>query len=273
MERITMDKNYLVTKSNELITKRYELSVEEQRIVLLLASMVQPDDEDFKEYKLKVQDFTQFFEVNDDSKYKTIPKICNSLRSKGFTIEDEKEIINVGWLADSKYIKKDGIVIIRFSPYLKPYLLGLKEYFTTYKLGNILKLKSKYSIRLYEILKSSEFKKVLEIEIDELRDMLMCDKKSYDIFQNFKTRVLEPAKKELNEFTDIKFEYESFGDGRKHTMLRFKIEPKEVKKRVRKPKTKQETVKNGSFGDYSQREYTREFWEQIEMKAVGIKED
>ena len=52
-----MNENYLVTKANTLITSNYDLSLEEQRIILTLASTVQPEDEDFKPYKFKISDF------------------------------------------------------------------------------------------------------------------------------------------------------------------------------------------------------------------------
>ena len=40
-----MHENFLVTKSNDFIMKSaYDLSLEEQRLILVLASMVQPED-------------------------------------------------------------------------------------------------------------------------------------------------------------------------------------------------------------------------------------
>ena len=49
-----MNQNYLVTKSNYFImNSSYDLSLEEQKIILTLASMVSPEDEDFKTYKFK----------------------------------------------------------------------------------------------------------------------------------------------------------------------------------------------------------------------------
>ena len=53
-----MDENYLITKSNYFIMNcNYDLSLEEQKIILTLASMVQPEDEDFKAYKFRISDF------------------------------------------------------------------------------------------------------------------------------------------------------------------------------------------------------------------------
>ena len=52
-----MDKNFVVTKSNYFIkNSSYDLSIEEQRIILTLASMVQPEDQDFKLYQIKISD-------------------------------------------------------------------------------------------------------------------------------------------------------------------------------------------------------------------------
>ena len=60
-----MDKNYLVTKSNYFIMNcNYDLSLEEQKLILTLASMVQPNDEDFKEYEFRINDFMRLLSVD-----------------------------------------------------------------------------------------------------------------------------------------------------------------------------------------------------------------
>jgi hypothetical protein len=52
---VTLDnaKKLLVTQSTKLVEARYHLSVGEQRLVLLMISMIQPTDEDFKDYEIK----------------------------------------------------------------------------------------------------------------------------------------------------------------------------------------------------------------------------
>ena len=78
-----MDKNYLVTKSNFFImNSSYDLSVEEQKIILTLASMVQPNDEHFKVYKFKVKDFINLLGIENQNKYKSVPKITKDLMKK-----------------------------------------------------------------------------------------------------------------------------------------------------------------------------------------------
>ncbi|MBD7913461.1 MULTISPECIES: replication initiation protein [Clostridium] len=234
-----MNENYLVTKANTLITSNYDLSLEEQRVILTLASTVQPNDEDFKPYEFSIKEFMELLGVESKSKYSVIPKITKELMQKVLEIKQENKITQVAWLSSAEYEKGTGIIELEFSPKLKPFMLGLKEFYTSYRLKNVLELKGKYSIRMYEILKSNEFKKIAVIEVDELRKILKADKGSYLIYQNFKNRIICQAQKELKNLTDIYFEFEEVKTGRKVTSLKFYIKPN---KKVEDPKVKQ--VKN-----------------------------
>lgn len=224
-----MNENYLVTKANTLITSNYDLSLEEQRIILTLASTVQPNDEDFKPYKFKISDFMELLGVEDKSKYSVIPKVTKELMKKVFEIENGNKITQISWLSSAEYEKGTGIVELEFSPKLKPFMLGLKEFYTSYRLKNILELKGKYSIRMYEILKSNEFKRGAEITVDGLRKILKADKDSYKVYQNFKNRIIIQAQKELKEKTDIKFDFEEIKTGRKVTSIKFYIHSNKAK--------------------------------------------
>jgi plasmid replication initiation protein len=218
-----MNDNYLVTKANTLITSNYDLSLEEQRIILTLASTVQPNDEDFKPYKFSIKEFIELLGIEDKRKYSRIPKITKELMQKVLEIKKGDDIIQVGWLSSAHYRKGTGTVELEFSPKLKPFMLGLKEFYTSYRLKNVLELKGKYSIRMYEILKSNEFKKVTEISIDELRQILKADSGSYLVYQNFKNRIICKSQRELEEKTDIAFKFKEIKTGRKVTSLKFYI--------------------------------------------------
>lgn len=220
-----MDKNYLVTKSNYFImNSNYDLSLEEQKLILTLASMVQPTDEEFKPYKFRIADFMELLGVEDKSKYTQIPKITKELMKKVFEIQEGNTLLQVAWLNSARYEKGSGMVTLKFSPDLKPYMLQLKEKFTQYQLANVLTMKSKYSPRIYEILKCNEFKKqgYTEVEIDELRRLLKTEN-IYPLYADFKRKVIQQAQKELKALTDISFEFEEIKTGRKVTSIRFYI--------------------------------------------------
>ncbi|MCB2362165.1 replication initiation protein [Clostridium estertheticum] len=220
-----MNKNYLITKSNYFIMNgSYDLSLQEQKIILTLASMVQPNDEEFRPYKFKIADFMELVGIVDKSKYIEVPKITKELMKKVFEIEEGNIIIQTAWLSGVRYEKGSGMVTLKFNPDLKPYMLKLSNMFTQYKLTNILNMKSKYSIRMYEILKANEFKKqrYIEIEVEELRKLVKADN-VYPLYNDFKRFVIERTQKELKKLSDIKFEFEEIKTSRKITSLRFYI--------------------------------------------------
>lgn len=226
-----MDKDYLVTKSNYFImNSSYDLSLEEQKIILTLASMVQPLDEEFKPYKFKISDFMKLLGVEDKSKYTEIPKITKELMKKVFEINEGNKIIQTAWLSGAVYEKGTGYVELTFSPYLKPYMLKLNTMFTQYKLVNVLSMKSKYSPRIYEFLKCNEFKKqgYIDIEVIELRRLLKAEN-IYPKYNDFKRYIIERAQKELKKMSDVSFDFEEIKTGRKVTSLKFYIRSNKVK--------------------------------------------
>lgn len=220
-----MDKNYLVTKSNYFIMNcNYDLSLQEQKVILTLASMVQPNDEEFKPYIFKISEFMKLLGVEDKSKYTEIPKITKELIKKAFEIQEGNTLIQTAWLSSARYEKGSGAVTLKISPDLKPYMLKLSSMFTQYKLANILSMKSKYSPRIYEILKCNEFKQqgFIEIEIEELRKLIKSEN-VYPLYANFKQKLLLVTQKEIHKLTDISFEFEEIKTGRKITSLKFYI--------------------------------------------------
>ena len=220
-----MNKNYIVTKSNYFImNSSYDLNLEEQKLILTLASMVQPEDKEFKPYIFKISEFMKLLGVSNQCKYTETPKITKELMKKVFEIEEDDTLIQTAWLSSATYKKGTGMVELEFSPRLKPYMLQLKEKFTQYKLGNILAMKSKYSPRIYEILKCNEFKKqgYIEIEINDLKKILNSDN-VYPRYYDFKRRVIEQSQKELKKMSDINFEFEEIRLGRKITSLKIYI--------------------------------------------------
>ena len=214
--------NQLVTKSNILIEANYKLGVVEQKIILCLASNIHPEDSDFKSYTLPIKEFNRLLGLNGTPKYTELRQITKELMQKVFEVRIDKKVIQVAWLSYVAYNESEGTIDVRFDPFLRPYLLELKKEFTSYKLENVVKLKSSYAIRIYELLKQYERFQERTFFLSDLRKMLGAED-VYPAYGNFKQRVLLPAQKELMKKTDIAFEIEVAKKGRKVEKVKFLI--------------------------------------------------
>jgi len=222
----TFKENRLVVKSNDLIEASYKLTLQEARIVLLLASMINREDDDFKLYQIKVKDFAKFVGVDKNKNiYKQLAQITEKLGKRTLTIKKEGSVLQMGWLASSEYFFNEGYVELEFSDKLKPYLLQLKDRFTKYQLSSVLELKSFYAIRLYELVKQWEKLKTRTVEVQELRLALGIPDNKYKQYGHFKDRVLSSARDEINSKTETYFDFTEIKKGLKVVMLKFEIHP------------------------------------------------
>lgn len=217
----------LVVKANQLIEAAYKLSLQEARIILVLVSQINKEDTEFKDYYIDVKDFINILGLKGKSAYKEVEKITKKLNERVLEIEDIKEntLLQISWVSSAKYFRNEGYVRLRFDPDLMPYLLAVKSRFTQYTLLNVVKLRSVYSIRIYELLK--QYEKIGErvFLLSELKSILGLGETEYQLFGHFNSKVLEQATKEINLKTDIKLEYEAIKKGRKVHKIKFLINP------------------------------------------------
>ena len=192
----------LIVKSNNLVEASYRLTAIEQKIILNLVSVIKKDDKEFQRYRFKISEFIDLLGIKDQSKYKGIPEIAEGLMKKILTIQEGKNTLKVAWLSGVKVFHGEGIVEMEFSPYLKPYLLQLKERFTSYKLQEVIQLKSAYSVRIYELLKQYEKIGERTFDLEKLRYILAIEKNEYALYSDFKKRVILKSQEEINEKTD-----------------------------------------------------------------------
>lgn len=222
---IEQTRNYKVTKSNALIQKsRFTLSLQEQKIIAYLTAQIEPKDEEFKTYTFEIKKFCDICGIQADGMYKNLKEVTQKLSDKSFwcqTTADEVTLLR--WISSVSYQKAKGTITIRIDDVMKPFLLELKKQFTTYQLANILAFKSQYSLRLYEILKSYANLYTWTVSVEELKKLL--DAERYVNFKDFRNRVLEPAEREINQFADIEFTYETIAKGKRIDKISFFIKP------------------------------------------------
>ena len=216
-----MKREYLVSKSNKLVSSNYDLSLQEQKIILTLVSLIDTTkDNSFNVYEMKISEFCELVGL-ENTNHTYIRKITKKLMTRVLEIEEPERVLQTHWLSSCEYMKNTGYVKLELHRELIPYLLQLKSKFTSYYLSNVLKMKSKYSIRLYEILKSHQYKREVKIEVEALKKMLKCE--NYVKYANLKQKVLDVAVKEINSNTDLFVEYEPEKQGRKVWAVKFML--------------------------------------------------
>lgn len=229
-ETLSEVRDHLVVKRNDLIQKsRHQLDLQEQKIILYMISKIKPSDKDFIEQNFSVAEFCKLcgLDENNGGNYAYIKNTLKTLSDKSIwvTLEDGSETI-FRWLNDVTINKRSGFIKLKHDEKLKPYLLDLQENFTRYNLIYTLAMRSQYSTRLYELLKSYQYKKFVVFGIEDLKRLLFAE--TYTRGNNFKQRVLEIAMKEISKLTDISVTYELIKEGRKFTEVRFDITQKDV---------------------------------------------
>ena len=228
-----------VVKANELIQKsRFSLSLQQQKIVLYLISQITPYDEDFKLYEFSIIDFCKVCGIDYDNgkNYTDLKNAIKEIADKSIWIKlsNEKETL-VRWIEKPYLNDRSGIIQIKLDADMKPYLLQLKGNFTQYELLWTLNFKSKYSIRLYELVKSIHYHELdtysRDFELDELRRMLGAE--TYKTYQTLKARVLEPSIEELNTYSDKNVSFEPIKSGRAVSKIRLTITTKDTVDRLK----------------------------------------
>lgn len=222
--QIYQERDYSVVKANEIIQKaRFNLGKLEQKTFCYIVSKIKPTDTIDTEYIFNINDYCDVCGINrnEGETIKRIKESLKRLRDSSFwlTEADGCEVL-VGWLQKAKVLPKSGKVKVKLDEDMAKYLLGLCQNYTQYSLLYVLPMRSSYSIRLYELLKSYAGLKHKNFKIDELKMRLMAP---YENFKDFRKKVLEKAAKEINEYTDIEVTWEPIFKGRKVVEVDFFI--------------------------------------------------
>lgn len=239
--------NLLVYKRNELIHARFALSAFSQKTMAALIARINPSADEIPSFEFSVSEFAAMMGVSRQMVYKVIEDVTDELqrqvarlpprdRDHDRQVAEEREkakeegraarriprpevdprsFEKVNWFHKSTYLHQSGRIIFTFHEDMRGYLIDFSNNFTQFHLRHVLEMRSGYSIRLYEILRSYLSLKYVArgqteafriIQYQALRDMLGIDEGQYKRFYDFERFVLKQAQTELAD-TDLKFEY------------------------------------------------------------------
>ncbi|SDE78187.1 replication initiation protein [Riemerella columbipharyngis] len=162
-----------------------------------------------------------------------LTKSTEAMLTKMFEIEDSKSYIQFVLFQYFKYLKGQRSIEVKLSEIALPYFFELKNNFTAMQLKSVLGCSSKYAKRLYGI--ACQWRSVgsKRFEITELKKMLgLIDKKGneqYERISDFKKFVLDIAKDQINENTDIDFDYDLKKRGRSYHWVTLHFQNRQFK--------------------------------------------
>ena len=249
---IQYNKEALVVQANELIrSKQDEFTLLEAKLIRLAIAQILMEDTDLKTYNCNATELANYLGIPKGNVYRELGTIAKNLMNKVIKIEDKKSKPKANgeysyklfhWVDYYEY--NNGMITLKLSESLKPYLLGLNELFTEYGYNSILALPTTNSIRLLELLKSYEnlantyspnfaatnpYPEVekadneLIFTIDYLKEFFNCTDK-YTNNRGFITRVIEASVRAINEKSPThKVSFRIVKEGRSIAYVLFKI--------------------------------------------------
>lgn len=199
---------------------------------------------------LSKKELFSFFEVSSSSKHSQFKEAIEFMQKQAyFKIKSNKALgIEYESIVPIPYVKWNDYndeVLIRFSPEIMPYLINLKAEFTQYKISELQKLNSKYSIILYRWLSMQynqyehysvkggrraeqvENYRKPSITVKELR-VITDTLNEYKEMSNFTREVLNKPLEEINAHTSFNVTYEKVKKGRSIDSIVFHIEKKRM---------------------------------------------
>ena len=273
-----------ITRSNTLISAKYKSTLTENKIMVLALKKAKRDEFGRPTITFSTAEIKRVMGRDDGSFYTQLKSVAKAMTGRTMFIEDKEKhsfkFINIIHTAEFE----NGKFTVNFTPEMNYYLDDLKSNFTTMNMGILVDFTSNYAYRIYELLKTQAYRvekdnEPLKIDynLSELKLAIGCvntqeervqkelDKpnpdfdyivnsvakeKHFEKWYDFKVNVLEVAKRQINEKSDLEIDYEPLRSGRggKVVGITFYIKKNENYKEIEE-KTEQENeilLENGT---------------------------
>lgn len=233
VQKLISRQNYLVTQANDLARSFGNLSAFEHKILDFCFSYVQKDDPVDKVYSVQTKDIIKHFGLNQSGRsYERIVKAFNALKQKtaiymvGKLSDGRTRAILSTSLFDYVAFGENGVNEFHFSSQVAPYVFQLKKHYYSFKLSELGKVRSKYSLALLKLWNAHSSGKLngatIEGNVEEWEGWLLGSDKDGKIKKVpagvFKRDMLNHALKELEKlYPKVLFSLETHKDGTKVT--------------------------------------------------------
>lgn len=216
-----------VTKSNFLARSSYNFSLVDKRVMEMMISKLNPLGMKLNAYQtveinLYATEYAKAVGVSPKIAYRDLKNSVRALLGSIITTIEGKYKVERPLMFSAKYQESEGHIIASFHPEFLPHLIGLREQFTKYALADVLKFKSEYTWRIYEMCMSvkSTKEKTLSITVDDFRERLAMP--TGYVWSNI-DRILKKAQLEIQTNTKYQLAVKISKTGRQFTHLAFTV--------------------------------------------------
>jgi plasmid replication initiation protein len=204
-----MSQEVEIRQHNALTNARYEYTELQLDLLFFLISKLRKDRQD-RIYELNIKDLSSLTGKKYNAAY--LHKATSDMGSRVFEVQTETRYRQLWMFQRVDYLLGQGIIEIKLTEDITPYLFDLKENFTSYELASALRLTSKYAKRIYQY--CSQWKdqgETKKYDIQDFKQMLgLLDDKGKDKtirMSDFRESVLDVAVKQINEHTELHVSY------------------------------------------------------------------
>lgn len=222
-------KSLMVYQANEIANGKHSLNLRQIKLLKTIIASIDPKKDYPIFFTVNIKDFADFANLGTTALFRDIVDLLRDFTKKTLEVDITKSdgtpgIFVTHFIAGFTYFKGSGKAELCIDPRMIPFLTQLQGNFFRYKLPYILSLKSIYSIRIYELLKSYQRYKSMIFKVSQLRKILDVEHK-YPDYWMFRKKTILAAQKELKAKTDIRFTFSEERLGHSVHSIRFNIFP------------------------------------------------
>lgn len=221
-----MDLNKVIkaVRPNEIIEARFKLEPKENDIIDMILSKIE-NDNTYK-YNINVSEYVRLYKKGKTNAYRDLKSATESIYEKDLRIKVADKLIRMRWFSSIGYDEEKGCMSIELGDTLKQLLLKVKEdkskriyYDITYPLN----FRSIYSKRMYYMIKSFQSTGYRIDKLEDLKAKLECSSPTYEQYRYFKSKILNKAQQEINDTSDLYFEFKEIKEKGKVVRIEFDI--------------------------------------------------
>ena len=225
----------LVTMSNALTRAGHGLTLGEKRIVASAVAKLHsrralPAGE-VPRTRISAAEYSETFGVDVDTAYDQLQSAARTLYKRSITFFEPAfkrngkalppTMVQMRWVGSVKYQKGEGWVELAWWPDLLRHLVGLQRQFTTYQLQHASALRSTYTWTLLELLMRFKSTGRAEYTVEDFCASMDATEKQAANFAKIRTKIIEPAVKELTEKDGWLIQWQPIKAGRRVASIRF----------------------------------------------------